>query len=67
MKRIAKGLSIIATSKYRLNIEDCSNVKGGNRDPFIDNGAPVGGCACCICSPNQSANTGKDWDSSIHG
>lgn len=68
MKEIAKGIAIIASSKYRLNIEETSMIKGGSREQFKhDLDMPVAGCGCCMCSPSQSASGAKSYTATSSG
>ncbi len=61
-------IKIVASSKYVLSLSESDSVRGGrdNRE-LCPADAPASGCACCICSPDQSASGGKKYASSYNG
>lgn len=59
MKTKINEIKIVATSKFRLNNAEMSNLIGGTSS-LDDDSSPVdsiylSGCGCCLCSPKQSA------------
>lgn len=68
MKEKSEGIVIIASSNYRLCVEEKAMVKGGSHEPFIqDSYLPVSGCGCCMCSPSRSASGAASYTATASG
>lgn len=72
MKTKINEIKIVATSKFRLNNAEMSNLIGGTSSldddsSLIDLIHPMSGCGCCICSPEQSARGAGHYTATASG
>lgn len=71
MKTKINENKIVATSKFRLNNAEMSNLIGGTSS-LDDDSSPVdsiylSGCGCCLCSPKQSARGAGHYTATASG
>lgn len=71
MKTKANGIKIVATSKFRLNNIEMSNLLGGISDSSVDLPStpldPMSGCGCCLCTPRTSASGASNYTATASG
>lgn len=72
MKTKINEIKIVATSKFRLNNAEMSNLIGGTSSleddsSPVDSINPMSGCGCCLCSPKQSARGAGHYTATASG